>query len=355
MPGAADQDCADSPQAASSDGTGPEPGDQCQPDHGQRGRSGSGGGLRLQTINGTEVVNFPDGRTTTGRAGHPSRWNTVKVTNNIIANNVAGWDGGGVSLQDALAVNFVNNTIVSNDSTASSGVLFDTFVCAAGEHAQAGISDLSTAVAIARRLRPPVWSSVAEQRRTGCCVRPASGVNCPAGHFAGSNQSGSNATCSRVLVPASGQRRLLAEPLVLHRCGPLGGGHQNQQNVVALFNQSGRQPQPADDRYSAANGNGIIITGGTGACDAPVELLGHRCPRRHRSDQSRRIDTRLRRTRCLTIDRLATLAPTTNGGNPTVMSQYCNGSRVPPELGAAGLQGASGNQRMQPCPLRSST
>jgi len=49
-----------------------------------------------------------------------------QVTNNIIANNVAGWDGAGISLVDALAVNIVNNTIASNDTTASSGVLFNT-------------------------------------------------------------------------------------------------------------------------------------------------------------------------------------------------------------------------------------
>ncbi len=46
----------------------------------------------------------------------------MTVTNNIIANNVAGWDGGGVSLQDALKVSFVNNTVASNDTTASAGV-----------------------------------------------------------------------------------------------------------------------------------------------------------------------------------------------------------------------------------------
>ncbi len=90
--------------------------------------SGSGGGLRLQHVNGTDVVNFPNGSAVATRAVQhrpdSCRWNTVNVTNNIIANNVAGWDGGGVSLQDALAVNIVNNTIISNDSTASSGVLF---------------------------------------------------------------------------------------------------------------------------------------------------------------------------------------------------------------------------------------
>ncbi len=78
---------------------------------------GSGGGLRLRQVNGTEVSAFPT---------KPALWYGVTVTNNIIANNVAGWDGGGVSLQDAFKTQVVNNTIASNDTTASAGVLFKT-------------------------------------------------------------------------------------------------------------------------------------------------------------------------------------------------------------------------------------
>jgi hypothetical protein len=82
---------------------------------GNSAESGSGGGIRLQVINGTEVQTFPR---------DPTQWYVVNITNNIITNNVAGYDGGGVSMQDALKVNLVNNTIVSNDTTASAGVLF---------------------------------------------------------------------------------------------------------------------------------------------------------------------------------------------------------------------------------------
>jgi len=57
---------------------------------------------RLQLVNGSEVGTFP---------GNPARWYQVQVQNNIIVDNVAGWDGGGVSLQDALRVNFVNNSV----------------------------------------------------------------------------------------------------------------------------------------------------------------------------------------------------------------------------------------------------
>jgi hypothetical protein len=85
---------------------------------------GSGGGLRLQQTNGTEVAAFPthpdpDRRLNWG-------WYDVTVTNNIIVNNMAGWDGGGVSLQDSLKTSFINNTVSSNDTTASAGVLFKT-------------------------------------------------------------------------------------------------------------------------------------------------------------------------------------------------------------------------------------
>jgi hypothetical protein len=84
---------------------------------GNSAESGSGGGLRIQQVNGSEVVAFPL---------LSGQWYDVKVTNNIIANNVAGWDGGGVSMQDALKVSFVNNTVASNDTTATAGVLFKT-------------------------------------------------------------------------------------------------------------------------------------------------------------------------------------------------------------------------------------
>jgi len=78
---------------------------------------GSGGGIRLRQVNGSELSNFPK---------NPEYWYGVTLTNNIIANNVAGWDGGGISIQDALKVVVANNTIASNDTTASAGVLFKT-------------------------------------------------------------------------------------------------------------------------------------------------------------------------------------------------------------------------------------
>ena len=56
---------------------------------GNAAEAGSGGGLRFQAVDGADVARFP---------ADPERWYSVQVTNNVIANNVAGWDGGGVIL-----------------------------------------------------------------------------------------------------------------------------------------------------------------------------------------------------------------------------------------------------------------
>ncbi|MBS0375938.1 MAG: DUF11 domain-containing protein [Proteobacteria bacterium] len=85
--------------------------------YGNSAESGTGGGIALEQINGSEVIAFPRSS---------NRWYGVTLTNNIIANNVAGYDGGGVSMRDALKVSVINNTIASNDTTASAGVLFKT-------------------------------------------------------------------------------------------------------------------------------------------------------------------------------------------------------------------------------------
>ena len=87
---------------------------------GNSAESGSGGGRAPPAGQRRRSVIRVPGSLVRGR------WYDVTVTNNVIANNVAGWDGGGVSMQDALKVTFVNNTVVSNDTTASAGVLFKT-------------------------------------------------------------------------------------------------------------------------------------------------------------------------------------------------------------------------------------
>ncbi|MEN8135838.1 MAG: multicopper oxidase domain-containing protein [Thermodesulfobacteriota bacterium] len=78
--------------------------------------SGDGGGLRTFAFNASDVIDNP---------GVPANWHSLTITNNIIANNVAGQSGGGIFLQDTANATIVNNTIVNNDSTATSALSFD--------------------------------------------------------------------------------------------------------------------------------------------------------------------------------------------------------------------------------------
>ena len=65
---------------------------------------------------------------------------------------MAGWDGGGVSLQDAFKVRFVNNTVISNDTTASAGVLFKTLGSALASTPPPNCNPGSDPNAVVRRL-----------------------------------------------------------------------------------------------------------------------------------------------------------------------------------------------------------
>ncbi|HZQ22691.1 MAG TPA: PKD domain-containing protein, partial [Terriglobales bacterium] len=77
---------------------------------GNQSATGHGGGLRLQRINGQDVAqNQP--------------WFQINITNNIVANNVAGFAGAGIALQDTINSRIVNNTVVNNDSTATVGAV----------------------------------------------------------------------------------------------------------------------------------------------------------------------------------------------------------------------------------------
>jgi hypothetical protein len=76
--------------------------------------AGDGGGIRLSFINGEDVAGSAD----------PAQWYGVDIMNNMIVNNVAGLAGGGISLQDAVKVNLVHNTIANNDSLATAAEAF---------------------------------------------------------------------------------------------------------------------------------------------------------------------------------------------------------------------------------------
>ncbi len=78
--------------------------------------TGHGGGIRAAGFNGADVE----------ASGNQNNWYRLNIFNNIIVNNVAGYSGGGISLQDATRVYIQNNTIAWNDSTATALAAFTT-------------------------------------------------------------------------------------------------------------------------------------------------------------------------------------------------------------------------------------
>jgi hypothetical protein len=69
---------------------------------GNNAAGGHGGGIHLEDLRGDPVT----------------------ISRNTITNNVAGFGGGGISLANAPTTTITNNTVVSNDTTASVGALF---------------------------------------------------------------------------------------------------------------------------------------------------------------------------------------------------------------------------------------
>jgi len=72
--------------------------------------NGKGGGVFVSFANGLDVQASP---------GDSATWYGIDIFNNMIVNNVAGWVGGGIYLEDAAKVRIVHNTIANNSSTST--------------------------------------------------------------------------------------------------------------------------------------------------------------------------------------------------------------------------------------------
>jgi centrosomal CEP192-like protein len=323
-----DQDCVPTPASITpSDGVGPGLVINANLIMGNAAEAGSGGGLRLQQVNGSDILAFPT---------QPNMWYAPMVTNNIIADNLAGWDGGGISLVDALNVNIINNTVVSNSTTASAGILFTTI------GAPLASSQGTNCVVGTETSCPQVGGLVTIQNSAVMNANLPATVVCPAGHYqAGSTTpstaaAGTNATCRTFSYP------LLENNIFWQNSAYyIGVGAQSaqyQQNVVSLYNAftTTLAPNQPQAHSTTAHGSGTTITGGTGACMTAsywdIGVRGDVGPGTHDSG--------------------VTLAPiysvlTSTGGynatnlhntanNPNFASQYCNGARTPPEFAASG-------------------
>jgi hypothetical protein len=305
---------------------------------GNAAEAGSGGGIRLQGVNGTEVSRFPI---------LPGQWYQVDITNNIIVNNVAGWDGAGVSMVDSLKVNLVNNTIASNDSTASSGALFTTF--RTGKGLSSGpIPGCTTPTCLAA---PQPAGVATEPNSAGLTASLPVLIICPAGHSSGLTNPlipiiVPNGTCRSTSFPIL-YNNLIWKNRAFHL--DVGGlNNQYQQNMVTL---TPTLNQPAAGA-TTPDGNGVIVTGGTGACVTPptgtywdIGVRGDTGPANHGSGV-----TLTPVSSVLSSGGYATFH--NSGSDPTVVRQYCNGSRVPPEFGGLGYQVPPGtNEGNVPTPL----
>jgi hypothetical protein len=346
-----DADCVSAPGTIGpSDGTGPNLVVNANLIMGNAADSGSGGGLRLQNINGTDVITFPTRQTSGGGNGQIQLWNSVSITNNIITNNVAGWDGAGISLLDALDVNIVNNTIASNDTTASAGVLFNTIgaplassngPCGANNNYFSGLPCVTSSTA-----QPAGLVSI--QNSAVLVANLPSTVACPAGHY--TTTSPTNGNCRAYSVPELLNNVFWQNRTYHIGVGGLGVGGTSQQNVVSLLVGNTATPAPSQPKGLAtvANGAGMLITGGTGACatDAAANafwdlgIRGDLGPTDNTGGTFGTTKYSLAPSYSVITDTTlygaAALHNTT--GNPTFLSQYCNGSRVPPELGSMGYQ-----------------
>jgi len=274
---------------------------------GNAAESGAGGGMRFQGVNGTEVSRF---------FLFPGLWYSVDVTNNIIVDNVAGWDGAGVSLQDSLKVNLINNTIISNDSTASSGALFTAFRANHGL-SSAPIPGCTTPTCLAA----PQPAGVASAPNSAGLVDslPAL-VICPAGHTTGLTNPllplpVPNGSCRRMSFPIL-YNNLIWQNRAFHLDVAPFSPTFNQSVVTLLptLNQTTTGQCMSGANYwdvGVRGDTGPLNHSGTGVTLTPVSSV------------------------------LTSLAGGYSGNHnsasdPTVVRQYCNGSRVPPENGGLG-------------------
>jgi hypothetical protein len=296
-----DQDCP----PGLSDGTGHNLTINANLIQGNMAESGSGGGIRLQQINGSEVSTFP---------AQPALWNNVSITNNVITNNVAGWDGAGISLEDSLNVSIVNNTIVSNDSLASSGVLTNSIGAPQsssppGNCVQAGLTtSCPQSAGVTSTLNSPLLTTTF----TGLTI------TCPTGQ----------PNCKGFSNPLLIGNLIWQNRSFYIGVGNLGQGTLNQQKLVSLFN--------------AFTGTAAPVQTAAGQCSPGVSywdigVRGDTGPSNHSSGFT------LGPAYSVLDDPADYPSRGNSGNNPNIIGQYCNGSRVPPTCSVAdGCGGPSG-------------
>src|SRR5882762_5516660 len=295
-----DMDCP----PALSDGVGPGLVFNANLVQGNTAESGNGGGLRLQNVNGTDVQRNPRS---------PGKCHEVDVTNNIIVDNVAGWTGGGVSLQDAVRVEFINNTVVSNDSTATAGVLFNT---------------LGAPLA---NVPPPGCDPTTNPNCTGFSV--ISSTNQPAGfaimHNTVNLTSAFPTTASQVVCPSG-------HPNCKNFSTPVLDNNIIYQNRAFHIGQVGGNPVPGANQVVTLTPQLNQMGTGTGSCPSgasywDIGAYGDSGPGNTSSGLAHG-STGLNPVYSILTSTAGYSSTNKAPASAGVVHQYCNGSRVPPEI-----------------------
>ncbi len=296
---------------ALSDGSGPGLVINANLFQGNTAEEGSGGGLMLMHVNGNDVLNNPS---------NSAQWYGVTITNNIFGNNVAGWTGGGVALFDAVKVDFRNNTVVSNDSTATAGVLFDTLGAPNANHAPPGCNPTTNTNCTGNQVTTSNFqpAGLATELHSSNLL-PAftnPSVTCPAGN----DTVPPTHACTRFSIPA------IANDIFW-------------QNRAFHITTSGGIVQLAPALNQTA-------TGGcpTGANYWDIGAYNDTAANNHGSGVT------LYPTYSI-LDDPGDYAAGNNfaGNSSTVATQYCNGSRVPAEIAPLLCSGPQGNANAPGC------
>jgi len=289
---------------------------------GNTAEEGSGGGLMLMHVNGNDVLNNPSSLV---------HWYHVTVTNNIFANNVAGWTGGGVALFDAVAVSFINNTVVSNDSTATAGVLFDSLGAPNANHAPPGCDPTAnpncTGNSVTTSNLQP--AGLATELHSSNLLPAFTNANVNCGDF---DTVPKTHACTHFSVPVLANNIFLKNR-AFHIVPNAGGAMQ----LTPALNQTA---------------TGACPTTGASASYWDIGTYGDASPSSHTGSATTGFPAGLRLHPTYSV--LDDPADYPNAHNQaasgtTVANMYCNGSRVPPEIALALCTVANGNGNAPGC------
>jgi hypothetical protein len=314
-----DADCVSAPTAIGpSDGVGPGLIINANLIQGNGAEAGSGGGIAFQSVNGSDVIAFP---------GAPAMWHHVTVTNNIIVDNVAGWDGGGVSFLDALNLDFYNNTVTNNNSTATAGVLFNTLGAPLASTQGPGLGGQMTSPTVSAP-QPAgavtIQNSAVLVANIGLLTGGAGAVHCPAGHYAGTG-TGIGGNCTQYSYPLLNGNIFYNNASFQVGVGAL--SNTFQQNIITLYNAAFTGGGTTGAAVANQTATGQCGLAGTSYWD--IGVRGDTGPANHGGG------TTLNPTNSI-MTSTSGYASSNVTTAPAFVRAYCDGARQAPESGASG-------------------